>query len=142
MAIQVPASPGASGRSANMRAIRRRDTSPERNLRSELHRRGFRFRVDYPVPVEGSRPPRPDIAFIRQQLAVFVDGCFWHGCPLHSVIPRKNVTYWAAKIARNKERDREHEIRLSEAGWDVIRVWEHDDPAEAADRLEARLNPV
>jgi DNA mismatch endonuclease (patch repair protein) len=61
---------------------------------------------------------------------------------LHSVIPRKNVTYWAAKIARNKERDREHEIRLSEAGWDVIRVWEHDDPAEAADRLEARLNPV
>lgn len=125
-----------------MRAIRRRDTSPERSLRSELHRRGFRFRVDYPVPVEGSRAPRPDIAFTRRRLAVFVDGCFWHGCPLHSAIPRKNVTYWAAKIARNKERDREHEIRLSEAGWDVIRVWEHDDLAEAADRLEARLNPV
>jgi DNA mismatch endonuclease, patch repair protein len=122
-----------------MRAISRRDTSPERFLRSELHRRGLRFRVDYPVRVPGGRPPRPDIAFTRHRLAIFVDGCFWHGCPVHSAIPRTNAGYWGPKISRNIERDREQETRLKAAGWDVIRVWEHDNLSDVANFLEERV---
>lgn len=121
-----------------MRAIRRRDTSIERALRSELHRRGYRFRVDYPVPVDG-RSPRPDLAFTRRRLAVFVDGCFWHGCPEHGHIPQKNTHYWAPKIARNIERDREQEARLTAAGWTVVRIWEHEPLEEAVQRVEAHL---
>ena len=119
-----------------MRGIGRRDTAPERNLRSELHRRGLRFRVDFPVPVAEGRSPRPDIAFTRRRIAVFVDGCFWHGCPEHSAPPKQNSSYWGPKIARNMERDREHDARLTSSGWDVIRIWEHDDLAEAADQIE------
>lgn len=140
VAIEVPASPGASSRSANMKSIGRRDTGPELALRSELHGRGFRFRVDYPVSVPGGRQLRPDIVFSRQRLAVFVDGCFWHGCARHSATPAKNAGYWGPKIARNIERDGEHNARLEAAGWTVIRVWEHDDPHEAADMVAARLS--
>jgi DNA mismatch endonuclease (patch repair protein) len=142
MAIEVPASPGASSRSANMRGIKRRDTVPELALRSELHRRGFRFRVDFPVPATGGRPPRPDIAFTRRRLAIFIDGCFWHGCPEHATIPAKNVTYWGPKISRNIERDGEQDAQLRAAGWSVIRAWEHDDPYEVADIVEKRLRKL
>ena len=121
-----------------MRAIRRRDSEAELRLRSELHRRGFRFRVDLPVPVHG-RSPRPDITFTRQKVAVFVDGCFWHGCPEHGGRPRKNTQYWNPKIARNIERDGEQNERLRAAGWIVLRVWEHEPVADAADRVEAAL---
>jgi DNA mismatch endonuclease, patch repair protein len=121
-----------------MRGIRRQGTQPERALRSELHRRGYRFRVDYPVPVEG-RSPRPDIAFTRDKLAVFVDGCFWHGCPEHGSRPRENVHYWRPKIARNVERDREQDARLTDAGWIVLRVWAHEKTEVAADRIEELL---
>lgn len=136
--VVVPASPGPSSRSANMRAIRRRDTSPEVALRSELHRRGHRFRVDYAVPVEG-RSPRPDIVFTRQRLAVFVDGCFWHGCPEHGRKPRKNGHYWGPKITRNIERDQEQNERLRDADWTVIRIWEHEPLAVAVRRVEEAL---
>src|SRR4051794_26495416 len=119
----VPPSPGPSSRSANMRGIRRRDTKPEKQLRSELHRRGLRFRTDFAVRVDG-RSPRPDVAFTRMRLAVFVDGCFWHGCSTHSQRPRKNGHYWGPKITRNIERDREQEARLKAAGWTVLRFWE------------------
>jgi DNA mismatch endonuclease (patch repair protein) len=121
-----------------MKGIRRRDTAPERALRSALHRLGFRFRVDYPIQVEG-RSPRPDLAFTRRRVAVFLDGCFWHGCPEHSRPPKKNSSYWGPKIARNMERDQEHDERLRAAGWKVIRIWEHEDPAIAARRVEAAL---
>lgn len=123
-----------------MRANRRRDSGPERALRSYLHALGLRYRVDYPIPIEGRRP-RADIAFTRQRLAVFVDGCFWHGCPEHGGRPKVNSTYWDAKIARNRERDVEQTERLHTAGWTVLRAWEHEQPDEIARRILRILQP-
>lgn len=114
-----------------MQSNTRRDTQPERVLRSALHRRGLRFRVDLPIALLGRRPVRPDIVFTRSRLAIFVDGCFWHGCPDHFAAPRSNLTYWEPKIARNIERDGEVTAALLASGWRVIRIWEHE-PAPAA----------
>jgi DNA mismatch endonuclease (patch repair protein) len=116
-----------------MQGNRKRDTRPELALRSELHRRGLRYRIDA-RPVEGLRC-RADIVFRRQKVAIFVDGCFWHGCPEHGTSPQTNASYWSAKIARNVERDRLNEAKLSDAGWVVIRVWEHELPTDAASRI-------
>ena len=116
-----------------MQGNRKRDTRPELALRSELHRRGLRYRIDT-KPLESLRC-RADIVFRRQKVAVFVDGCFWHGCPEHGTSPRTNASYWSAKIARNMERDRLNGAELSTAGWAVVRVWEHEIPAESADRI-------
>lgn len=121
-------------RRANMQANRRRDTAPERRLRSLLHRDGLRFRVDYRIG-SGRSAPRPDIAFIRARLAVFVDGCFWHCCPQHGARPRANAAYWGPKLERNRARDHENERVLHAMGWEVERVWEHEDPAVAAARI-------
>jgi len=121
-----------------MLANRRRDTGPELRLRSLLHRRGLRFRRDFPVRLEG-RIARVDIAFTRQKLAVLVDGCFWHGCPQHSTIPVANRAYWVPKLARNVERDREVDEALRAAGWEVLRFWEHTPPEEAAEAVSRRL---
>lgn len=115
---------------------RRTDTKPEVALRSALHRRGLRFRKDLPIRVEGRRPIRPDIVFTRARVAVFVDGCFWHGCPEHQVVPKANPDYWIPKLRRNVDRDREVTMALEESGWDVVRTWEHDDVAEAAELIE------
>jgi DNA mismatch endonuclease (patch repair protein) len=117
-----------------MQANRRRDTGPERRLRSLLHRAGLRFRVDYRVG-QGKGAPRPDIAFLAPRVAVFVDGCFWHGCPDHGGSPSKNISYWGPKLARNRARDLENDRALREAGWEVLRVWEHEPADEAADRV-------
>jgi DNA mismatch endonuclease (patch repair protein) len=140
MPIRVPAAPGPSERSANMRANRRRDTSPEISVRRLLHAAGYRFRVDLPVRAGAGRPVRPDIAFTRRKLAVFIDGCFWHGCPLHG---RRaggvNDGYWTPKIARNRERDTEQDARLHAAGWRVLRFWEHDDPERVASLIGQQL---
>lgn len=114
---------------------RRRDTAPELLLRRELHRRGLRFRVDHPLP--GLPRRRADVVFTRVQVAVFVDGCFWHMCPLHRTMPQSNGAWWAQKLARNVARDKDTDERLREAGWEVVRVWEHEDPFEAADRVVA-----
>jgi DNA mismatch endonuclease (patch repair protein) len=123
-----------------MAAIRRRDTKPERRLRSLLHNRGLRFRVDLPIRLPGSKPIRPDIVFTRAQLAVFCDGCFWHGCPEHGRRPDvRNRDYWAPKIVGNVARDRRHTQMLQEAGWVVVRVWEHEDAHAAADRIASLL---
>lgn len=116
-----------------MVANRRRDTRPELGLRALLHARGLRYRVDYRLPFDRRR--RADVVFTRLQLAVFVDGCFWHGCPTHYVPPRANESYWRAKVARNRERDVETTLRLESEGWAVVRVWEHVPPAVAADRV-------
>lgn len=131
----VPKAPAASSPTvrAAMQGNRKRDTRPELALRSELHRRGLRYRIDT-KPVKGLRC-RADIVFRRQKVAVFVDGCFWHGCPEHGTSPKTNASYWSAKIARNMERDRLNEAKLSEAGWIVIRVWEHELPTDAASRI-------
>jgi DNA mismatch endonuclease (patch repair protein) len=113
----------------------RRDTRPERALRSALHRLGLRYRVDLKLGT-GRSAPRPDVAFTRARVAVFVDGCFWHGCPEHGVQPRANATYWNAKVARNKGRDARNDAALEALGWRVVRVWEHEDPGVAAAMIE------
>jgi DNA mismatch endonuclease, patch repair protein len=122
-----------------MEANRRVDTKPERLLRSALHARGLRFRKDRRLNVAG-RWVRPDIVFGPARLAVFVDGCFWHGCPAHGRIPVANRNYWAPKLARNVERDREADDALRTAGWSVLRFWEHVPPDEAADAVRERLS--
>ena len=78
---------------------------------------------------------RADIAFVGPRVAVFIDGCFWHGCPEHGTWPKANKEFWSAKIKRNKERDADTNKRLEEAGWIVIRVWEHENTEEAADKI-------
>ena len=119
-----------------MQGNRKRDTKPELALRRELHRRGLRYRVDHPLPLIGLRR-RADVVFVRRRIAVFVDGCFWHGCDRHGTRPTTNSTYWNAKIARNVSRDVETRGYLEEAGWTVVRVWEHEESIVAADRIEA-----
>lgn len=107
-----------------MRANTSRDTLPEKLLRSALHRSGLRFRKDI-CPVRGIRC-KADIVFPRQMVCVFVDGCFWHGCSLHFGTPKTNSAWWAEKIAANVERDARQTELLSEHGWRVVRIWEHD----------------
>lgn len=119
-----------------MQSNRRRDTSSERLVRSALHRRGLRFRVDLPIQVEGARPVRPDVVFPRARIAMFVDGCFWHGCPEHGTLPATNRGYWIPKIDENQQRDRRNTAALKTAGWTVIRVWAHEDADGVAERVE------
>jgi DNA mismatch endonuclease, patch repair protein len=120
-----------------MSKLGRRDTLPERAIRSELHCRGLRFRVDR-APVPGLRS-RADIVFGPTRVAVYVDGCFWHSCPEHGTRPKANAEWWEQKLNRNQERDRETDRVLREQGWKVVRIWEHEDPAAAADRVEAAV---
>lgn len=115
-----------------MQRQRRRDTRPELAVRSELHRRGIRFRVEYPL-LDLRR--RADVAFPGKRVAVFVDGCFWHGCPEHGTWPKENEQWWREKLEANRSRDRDTDRRLSEAGWLVVRVWEHEKPLDAAERI-------
>jgi len=135
--LPQPPNPSSPAVRATMQGNRRRDTRPERSIRSALHARGMRYRVDFPIrPVAGARPIRPDIVFPRARLAVFIDGCFWHGCPKHGTQPNRNAHYWTAKLKRNVERDRRHDVLLRGAGWTVLRIWEHDDVLKAVDRIE------
>lgn len=108
-----------------MAGIHRSDTTPERALRSALHRLGYRFRKDYPIRIDG-KLIRPDIVFTKRRVAIFVDGCFWHCCPEHGRRPRVNDEYWSPKLQRNVARDREQTRALETAGWLVLRVWEHE----------------
>jgi DNA mismatch endonuclease, patch repair protein len=117
---------------------KRSDTAPEVALRKELHRRGFRYRVDYQLPLHGVRR-RADIVFTARRIAVFVDGCYWHACPVHATWPTASAEWWRAKLEGNVRRDRDTDQRLAEAGWVSLRVWEHDDPMAAADRVESAL---
>lgn len=129
--------------SANVRRVmvgnRRRDSAAELRLRSALHRGGLRFRVDHPIRVPPARPIRPDVVFPRQRVAVFVDGCFWHGCPEHGTRPNTNSRYWDAKIALNQQRDQAQEALLSHAGWTVLRIWEHEPTDTATRRVRAAV---
>lgn len=120
-----------------MARTRRRDTKPELELRRALHARGFRYRVDRPV-LAGMRR-RPDIVFGPARVVVFVDGCFWHGCPEHATSPTNNAEFWRDKIETNRLRDRDTDRRLAEAGWTVVRVWEHEDVHDAAERVARHL---
>ena len=113
------------GRSANMRANRRTDTKPEIALRRALHALGYRYRKDYRLDLPAGRRVRPDIAFTKRKVAVFVDGCFWHACPDHGSKPKNNEWYWSPKLLRNVERDRAADAALTADGWQVVRLWEH-----------------
>ena len=129
--------PSSAGVSERMSRVRRRDTAPELELRSELHRRGFRYRVDR-RPLQGL-PSRADIVFGPAKVAVYVDGCFWHSCPEPGTMPRSNEAFWQEKLSRNQERDATVNAALAAAGWTVVRVWEHEEIALAADRVEAAI---
>src|SRR4051794_8358396 len=122
-----------------MRGNRRRDSKPELALRSQLHRRGWRFRVDLLVIADGVRT-RPDIVFTRRRVAVFVDGCFWHCCPQHGKPPKSHTDYWSKKLARNVQRDERDSRALRRAGWTVVRLWEHVAPADAVASVESALS--
>lgn len=113
-----------------MRANRGRDTKPELALRAAVHKLGLRYRVDV-APLDGLRR-RADLVFPGAKVAVFSDGCYWHGCPDHYRPAQRNSEFWSDKIGKNRERDRDTDEVLTSAGWRVIRVWEHEDPTEAA----------
>lgn len=127
-------SPGGA-LSKKMSTLARRDTKPELELRRELARRGMRFRLQRKVP--GNNRRTIDIAFTRVRLAVYVDGCFWHGCPQHHVRPKANAEWWDWKIGRNQDRDRDTDRELRAAGWVVERIWEHEIIELAADTVQA-----
>lgn len=124
-------------RSRMQRQAAGRDSRAELRLRRELWQRGVRgYRVDRALGLPGVRR-RADIAWVGRRIAVFVDGCFWHACPDHGTNPATNREYWGPKLARNVDRDRETDRLATAAGWTVIRIWEHEDPGTAADRVSA-----
>lgn len=122
-----------------MLACRSRDTRPELVIRSLAHRAGLRFRVAA-RPIRGVRRTA-DMIFRSRRIAVFIDGCFWHGCPEHYVPPGTNRDYWRQKVAGNRERDADTDALLAARGWSVLRIWEHEDPAAAAATLVAAVRP-
>ncbi|WP_255647253.1 very short patch repair endonuclease [Nocardiopsis sp. MT53] len=120
-----------------MRANRGRDTGPELAVRRLVHAAGLRYRVSArPLP---ALRRTADLVFTRRRVAVFVDGCFWHGCPEHHTTARTNAAYWAEKVRANRERDADTDRRLGEAGWTVLRFWEHEEPAAVAERIVAAV---
>jgi DNA mismatch endonuclease, patch repair protein len=127
--------PAASGPDVRrrMKATRQRDTPAELALRSKLHALGYRYRVDA-RPIPGVRR-RADLVFTRACVAVYVDGCFWHGCPEHGTWPKSNADWWREKIERNRIRDRDTDEQLRSRGWRVLRIWEHEPVSEAVTRV-------
>lgn len=117
--------PSSVGARRTMVANRRVNTGPELRLRRRLHAAGLRYRIDAPLLFDRRR--RADVVFPRQRIAVFVDGCFWHGCPEHYVAPKANAAFWRQKVEANRARDLDTDLRLKQLGWVVLRVWEHED---------------
>lgn len=122
-----PSSPETSRRMAK---VRQKGTDAEIALRRELYRRGLRYRVDYEVLKKPRRVA--DVVFPGLKIAIFVDGCFWHGCPEHATWPKQNAEFWRRKIETNRLRDADTNSRLFDVGWTVLRFWEHESPVEAA----------
>ena len=130
--------PSSQAVTAVMKGNRKVGSKPETQLRSVLHRRGYRFRKNFPIDAVELRV-KPDVVFTKNRLAVFVDGCFWHCCPIHGTDPRVNQGYWGPKLASNVARDQRVNAALRSNGWTVIRIWEHEPAEEAAERIEALL---
>lgn len=129
--------PSSHEASHRMARVRQKGTKAEIKIRRELHSRGLRYRLQVPVL---SKPRRTaDIAFHRQRLAIFVNGCFWHGCPAHASWPKSNAEFWRNKIEANIARDDDTNRWLEMAGWKAIRAWEHEDAVEASDRTAKNL---
>lgn len=126
----IPSSQEASRR---MRRVRQKNTSAEHALRRELYARGLRYRIQVPLLTKPRRTA--DVVFHGPRVAVFVDGCFWHGCPQHATWPKRNAEFWRAKIEANVARDADTNARLHADGWCVLRVWAHEDPTVAAERI-------
>jgi DNA mismatch endonuclease, patch repair protein len=118
-----------------MQANRRNNTQPELLLRRELHSRGLRYRIDYRVLGRF----KADIVFPKQRVAIYVDGCFWHACPTHGTRAKSNAIFWASKLSENVRRDRRTVEALRSDGWRVLRVWEHEAPSVAADKIALLL---
>ncbi|MGV9233423.1 very short patch repair endonuclease [Streptomyces nigra] len=114
-----------------------KDTAAELAVRRLLHAAGLRYRVEYPVP--GMARRRIDIAFTSVKVAVLIDGCFWHGCPVHATQPKSNAEWWRQKLDRNMARDTETTAHLTAAGWEVLRFWEHESPDEVVVRVAATV---
>ncbi|WP_285661184.1 very short patch repair endonuclease [Actinorhabdospora filicis] len=130
-----PAGASSEGVRKSMRSNKSRDTKPELALRRAVHAMGLRYRVSVrPLP---KLRRTADLVFTRRKIAVFMDGCFWHGCPEHHTKSATNAAYWADKIVVNRRRDAETDRVLAEHGWTVLRVWEHEDTAEAAAKVAA-----
>ncbi|UNZ18551.1 very short patch repair endonuclease [Streptomyces sp. 891-h] len=125
----------SAARRRNMQAIKSRDTTPERRIRQLVHAQGARYRVSArPLP---DLRRTADMVFRSAKIAVFIDGCYWHGCAEHYVPPKTNSGYWSDKVARNIARDRDTDQKLKEAGWLVLRFWEHEESEACADQIVA-----
>jgi len=122
-----------------MRANRKRDTGPELAVRRALYGMGFRYRVSARPSVMAGHIGRADMLFAAARVAVYVDGCWWHACPEHFKPARTNAQYWGPKIEGNRARDLAVDSALAAAGWLSVRVWEHEDPSTAADRVAQAL---
>lgn len=125
------------GNRASMQANKSRDTKPELALRRAVHALGMRYRVGI-RPVASLRRTA-DLVFTKARVAVFLDGCFWHGCPQHHSVAKTNAMFWADKVRQNRERDAETDRLLAEYGWTVVRIWEHDDSSAAAVKIQSLL---
>jgi DNA mismatch endonuclease (patch repair protein) len=112
-----------------MGRVRRHGTVPELALRRALHQAGYRYRFASGCELPGT----PDIVLGKLKVAIFVDGCFWHGCPKHGTVPKTNTAFWTAKIQRNRQRDKRANLALRKLGWKILRVWEHELRADAAE---------
>lgn len=130
MVVAQPSSPDVSRRMAR---VRQKGTRAEIDLRSALHAKGLRYRLHVPLLTKPRRVA--DIVFSGAKVAVFVDGCFWHGCPEHASWPKNNADFWRKKIETNRSRDADTDQRLHALGWTTIRVWEHEDASQAASRI-------
>ena len=130
MAGSIRAAASSLEASRRMQRVRQKNTSAESALRSELHALGLRYRIHVPVLTKPRRVA--DVAFGGLRVAVFVDGCFWHGCAPHATWPKANAEFWRTKILGNQERDRDTNERLRSEGWMVVRVWEHESSEQAA----------
>lgn len=122
---------------SRMKRQGRRDTGPEMAVRRAVHARGLRYRIDR-SPVRSVRS-RADLVFGPTKVAVYVDGCYWHGCSEHATTPKANREWWERKIGANQARDRRATEALEAAGWCVLRFWEHEDPEVVADAIEATV---
>lgn len=131
--MSTRATPSSCEAGLRMRRVRQKNTSAEAVLRRELYALGLRYRLHVPVLTTPRRIA--DVAFLGPRVAVFIDGCFWHGCPEHATWPKKNAEFWRAKILANRDRDRDTNARLQAEGWKVVRIWAHEDPREAASRV-------
>lgn len=123
-----------------MAKVRQKGTDAEIALRRELYRCGLRYRVDFEVLKKPRR--KADVAFPGLRIAIFVDGCFWHGCPQHATWPKQNAEFWRTKIEANRLRDADTNSRLRSIGWTVLRFWAHESPTEAAETVVKLITEV